>query len=260
MDEDRAKRDPAAALAHVPMLRTLARKVAPSHAALVVVDVQNDFCAPGGMMDNEGFDLSSVQEMARRLPELIEVARDAGVLTVFVRNVYSTEANAYLSDVWLEQASRRRGQSYTERDVCAEGSWEGDFYGSVRPLDGEPVVTKHRFSAFYNTDLDTVLRAHGIRTVVFTGVATNVCVETTAREAFVRDYYVVFLDDGTACYSDADHAATIRVIDRFFGQVATIADMIAVWGEREGTKSEGDGMNRGAIRRTSHHGGVTDLA
>jgi ureidoacrylate peracid hydrolase len=90
-------------------------------------------------------------------------------------------------------------------------------------------VTKHRYSAFYNTDLDSILRSNGIRTIVLTGVATNVCVETTAREGFVRDYYVVLVSDGTATYSAQDHEATLRNIDRFFGEVATIADIVSVW-------------------------------
>jgi ureidoacrylate peracid hydrolase len=221
--------DAAARLSHRELLSSLEQKVAPGHAALVVVDVQNDFCAPGGMMDHEGLDLAAVQEMAARLPSLIEAARAAGVLVVFIRNVYSTEGNLYLSDSWLEQAARRRGGSYTRRDICAEGSWEGDFYGDVRPLPGEPVVTKHRFSAFHNTDLETILKSHAVRTVVMSGVASNVCVETTAREAFVRDYYVVFLSDGTATYADEDHQATLRVIDRSFGQVASAGEVEAVW-------------------------------
>ncbi|MEY2535111.1 MAG: ureidoacrylate peracid hydrolase, partial [bacterium] len=164
----------AAAIAHVEPLVGLERKVDPRHTALVVVDVQNDFCAEGGMMHNEGLDLTAVQAMAGRLPRLIAGARAAGALVVFVRNVYSSEGNAYLSDVWLEQASRRRGDSYTRRDVCAAGSWEGDFFGDVAPQAGDPIVTKHRFSAFHNTDLDTILRSHGIRALVMTGVASNV--------------------------------------------------------------------------------------
>src|SRR5205807_3588322 len=77
----------ARALAHRPILATLEEKIAPGHTALVVVDVQNDFCAEGGMMDREGNDLSAVQEMAGALPALLEAARRAGVLVVFVRNV-----------------------------------------------------------------------------------------------------------------------------------------------------------------------------
>jgi ureidoacrylate peracid hydrolase len=231
----------AARLSHVRPFANLREKIDPSRAALIVIDVQNDFCAIGGMMSNEGFDVSEAQKMAERLPTLIAAARAAGVLVVFVRNIYSTQAafapagvnrppNMYLSDSWLEQAARTRKGSYTRREVCTEGSWEADFYGKVLPLPGEPIVTKHRYSAFHNTDLDSILRSHGIRTIVLTGVATNVCVETTAREGFVRDYYVVFTADGTATYSTEDHKATLRNIDRFFGEVTTIDDLMAVWG------------------------------
>ena len=216
-------------ISHVTPLRGLANKIEPGHTALIVIDVQNDFCAPGGMMDREGLDLSDAQAMADRLPPLISAARAAGVLVVFVRNVYSSDHNFYLSDTWLEQASRKREGSYTRREVCKADSWEGDFYGDVRPGPRDPVVSKHRFNAFRNTDLDTILRAHGIRTTVFTGVATNVCVETTARDAFMHDYYVVFTTDGTATYSREDHEATLRNIDRYFGELASVAEVEAVW-------------------------------
>jgi ureidoacrylate peracid hydrolase len=212
--------------------RSLADKVRPEHTALVVIDMQNDFCAAGGMMDLEGLDLTPVQEMAERLPALIDAARQAGVFVVFVRNVYSTESNWYLSEAWLEQASRRRLGSYTERPVCGPDSWQGDFYGDIRPLETEPIVTKHRFDAFYNTDLDTILRAHQIRTVVLTGVSTNVCVETAARAAFVRDYSVVLPADGAATYSTEEQEAALRTIDRYFGEVATIADVVGCWSGR----------------------------
>lgn len=210
-------------------LRTLPAKVSPAHTALLVVDMQNDFCAPGGMMDQEGRDLSAVQSMASHLPDLIAAARAAGVLVVFIRNVYSTDANWYLSDTWLEHADRRRKGSYTERSVCGPDSWNGDFYGEIRPEPNEPIITKHRFSAFLDTDLDLVLRSNGIRTIVMTGVATNVCVETTAREGFVRDYYVVFVGDGTATYSAEEQDATLRTIDRYFGQVVSINDLVGIW-------------------------------
>lgn len=229
----------AAGIAHVEPLRGLERKVDPRHTALVVIDMQNDFIAPEGLIAREGLDVTAAQEMAQRLPVLIEAARKAGVFVVFVRNVYSTENNFYLSDAWLEQAARKRGGSYTRVPVCAPGSWEGDFYGAVRPLPGEPIVTKHRFSAFHNTDLDTILRANGIRTVVMTGVVTNVCVETSAREAFVRDYYVVLVDDGTAAYDPRDHEMALKNIDRFFGEIATIADLEPLWPARNSLPKNG---------------------
>lgn len=224
-------------MTHRPLLRTLEEKIDPAHAALVVVDMQNDFCAQGGMMDLEGADLGPVQAMAERLPGVLEAARAAGVLVVFIRNVYSSPGNTYLSDVWLEQMLRRRGDSYTRREVCAASSWQGDFFGDVKPQPGEPIVTKHRYGAFHNTDLQTILSVHGIRTVVLTGVATNACVETTAREAFVRDYYVVFTADGTACYSDEAHEATLRTIDKYFGIVVPVQDVVDVWQRRSATSA-----------------------
>jgi ureidoacrylate peracid hydrolase len=224
--------DVAARIAHVSPLVGMREKAAPRHTALVVIDMQNDFIAHEGLLAREGRDVSQAQAMAHELPKLLKAARDAGVFVVFVRNVYTTDNNFYLSDVWLEQAARKRQGGYTRIPVCAENSWSGDFYGEVRPLPGEPIVTKHRYSAFYNTDLDTVLRANGIRTVVFTGVVTNVCVETSAREAFVRDYYVAVVKDGTAAYSHDDHEMTLANIDRFFGEVTSIAELQSLWPPR----------------------------
>jgi len=216
-------------MSHVRMLRTLEEKIQPSHAALLVVDMQNDFCADGGLVSKDGRNLSEAQIMAKRLPILISAARKAGVRIVFIRCVYSSDRNIYMSDVWLEQAARKRKGGYTSIPVCSDGSWEGDWYGDVRPEPGDIVVSKHRYSAFHNTDLDLILRSNGIRSVIITGVVTNVCVETTAREAFVRDYYVVVVDDGTAAYVPEDHVATLKNIDRFFGEVAAIKTLIDIW-------------------------------
>jgi ureidoacrylate peracid hydrolase len=224
--------DIAEQLAHVRPFRGLKEKVRPEHTALIVIDMQNDFLAPEGLIGAEGRDLAEAQRMAERLPELLSTARRAGVLVVFVRNIYTSDRNFFLSDAWLEQAARRRAGGYTRIPVCASGSWAGDFYGNNRPEPHEPVVTKHRYSSFYNTDLDTILRANGIRTVVLTGVVTNVCVETTAREAFVRDYYVAVVNDGTAAYEPEDHEMTLKNIDRFFGEVTTIAELKEHWSAR----------------------------
>lgn len=219
----------AARIAHVMPVKGLREKVDPRHTALLVIDMQNDFIADEGLIAREGRDVSQAKDMAKHLPTLIKAAREAGVFVVFVRNVYTSEQNFYLSDVWLEQAARKRAGGYTRIPVCAAGSWGGDFYGDVRPEPLDPIVTKHRYSAFYNTDLDTILRANGIRTVVLTGVVTNVCVETSAREAFVRDYYVVVVNNGTAAYMQADHDMTLKNIDRFFGETASSEDLTALW-------------------------------
>jgi ureidoacrylate peracid hydrolase len=218
---------------HRRTLRGLAEKIDPAHCALIVIDIQNDFCAPGGTVDREGGEIARVQTMLPTLKTLIDAARDAGIFVVFVRNAYSSEENWYLSDVWLEQASRRRsGEAFTKWDSCAPGSWQADFYDSIRPLPGEPVVTKHRYNAFHQTDLDLLLRSHGIRTIITSGISSNICVETTARDGFVRDYYVVFPSDATAAYTEQAHAGTLRTINSHFGQVVPAAEIMEVWSGR----------------------------
>jgi ureidoacrylate peracid hydrolase len=221
-------------LAHVPLLATLAEKVAPRHTALLVVDMQNDFCADNGFVCRGGRDVSAVKQMAKQLPGFIAVARKSGVLVVFVRSVYSMSDNRFLSDVWLEQAARKQGGGYTLTPVCGEGSWEGDYYADVRPDPRDVVVSKHRYNAFHSTDLDLILRTRGIRTVVVTGVSTNVCVETTARDSFVRDFYTIVVADGTAAYSNEEHELALKTIDRFFGEVTSIEDLTALWIGRNG--------------------------
>ena len=236
--------DLAARVAHVQPLVTVERKVQPGHTALIVIDMQNDFIAPNGLVGRSGRDVSEAQKLAERLPKFIAAARDAGVFVVFVRNVYSTDRNFYLSDAWLEQGARKQAGGFTRFPVCAEGSWEGDYDGEVRPLPDDPVVTKHRYNAFHNTDLDMILRANAIRTVVMTGVATDVCVGSTAREAFMRDYYSVMVDDGTATFSREDHVAALRNFDRYFGEVSTIADISSIWGRQNYRGKSSDTLNR----------------
>lgn len=216
-------------ISHIQPLGTLKEKVKAAHTALLVIDMQNDFCSPGGLVSKDGRDISAAEKLVKRLPFFISTARNAGVLIVFIRCLYTTEKNFYLSDVWLEQAARKRKGGYTRIPVCRDGSWEGDYCGEVRPEPRDPVVTKHRYSAFHNTNLDTILRANAIRTLVLTGVVSNVCVETTAREGFVRDYYIVVPEDGAAAYVPADHVATMSNIDRFFGETTTVKEIGSIW-------------------------------
>lgn len=221
--------DVARRLSNVPLLGTLAEKVCAKHTALLVIDMQNDFCARGGLVDRGGRDVSAVADMAPRLKSLIASARKVGVRVVFVRCAYSTDANHYLSDVWLEQAARRQGGGYTLSPVCQDGTWGCDYFGGVYPEPGDIVVVKHRYSAFQGTDLELILRANGVRTVVLTGVSTHVCVETSARDAFVRDFYAVTVRDATAAYSVQEHEYSLTILDRFFSQVVDSAQIRALW-------------------------------
>jgi ureidoacrylate peracid hydrolase len=210
-------------------LRTLEKKVDPLHTALIVVDVQNDFCAKGGMLDKEGHDLRMIQTMVPRLINFIHKARQVGLTIIYIQAIYNTRSNWYLSDVYLEQAERTKKGAYIKYNVCEPDSWGADFYQGINPLPGEIVVNKYRPSAFADTNLDLILRSRGIRTLIMTGVVTNVCVETTARDGFMKDYYIVFLKDCTSSSSEELHQSTLKNIALFFGEVVDSSDVFRCW-------------------------------
>jgi ureidoacrylate peracid hydrolase len=203
------------------LLNTLEQKASPCHAALVVVDVQNDFVADGGFFDRIGADVKSAQQSVPNLVRLIEHARAAGVLVVFVRSTYDAQ---YLSEPMRERNQRRS----IEMPRCIEGSWGAEFY-AVKPLAAEPVVIKHRYSAMVDPELDTLLKRHGIRSLLLTGVATDTCVESTGRDAYFRDYYVSIVADCCAAASSSDHLGALARFDRDYGAIVTASAVIEAW-------------------------------
>lgn len=211
------------------VMTTLEQKIDPAHAALIVVDVQNDFCADDGFFGAEGYDLSQIKAAVPRISNLIDHARAAGVKVVFIRSTYDPH---HLNDPMRER-NLRRGL-ITSR--CTTGAWGAEFF-VVSPIAGEPVVTKHRYSAFHGTELHVILRSWGIRTLIMTGVTTNVCVESTAREGYFLDHYIVLVGDCAATTnedrkdltSEEIHRWTLTNIELTFGVVVASGDVIAAW-------------------------------
>jgi ureidoacrylate peracid hydrolase len=204
------------------LLIGLERKAAPENAALIVVDVQNDFVADAGYFAGLGADVKTIQRSIPNLIRLIDHARKAGVLVVFVQAIYDPE---HLSAPMRERNLRLN----VEIPRCRTGTWGADFYG-VRRLPEDPLVIKHRYSGVINTELDAVLKRHGVRSLLMTGVATDTCVESTARDAYFIDYYVTLVADCCAAFNERDHALALERFDRDYGLVVTSSDLIAVWG------------------------------
>ena len=203
---------------------SLAERVDPAHTALIVVDVQNDFAMPEGVLGKSGCDVSAAAPMVERLKPLIDDARKAGLLVVYVRACYDEPV---LSRPLAEQYARR---GYTE-SCCLTGTWGAEFVEGIGPkgLPNEVVVTKHRYSTFWGTDIDLILRSNGIETVVVTGIVTEVCVESTARDAFFRDYFLVEAADCACGYAEAPGKASQAALDDIFGYVLPSGDLRAVW-------------------------------
>lgn len=193
--------------------------------AIVVVDMQHDFCSPDGACGKAGLNVDSIQAMLPQMRGFLAGAREAGAQIIFIQCIHE---NATDSEVWM---FRREGKS---GDICRKGTWGADFVGEgIAPRGEEPVVIKHRYSAFIGTRLEAVLRTLGIKTLVMTGVGTNVCVESTARDGYMLDYHIVFLSDCTATASPGiAHEATLQNMRDHFGTVATSGDVLAVWGAK----------------------------
>lgn len=215
-----------------PDALTFADKVDPAQTALVIVDYQNDFVAEGGALDKAGKSPHALASIHDHIVETMDLSRQAGARVLFLRCEYSTPDDRFLSDVFLDQTRRRFDGLYHEIPVCVPDTWGADFYGDVRPEPDDLVVTKHRFGGFDGTDLDMVLRTNKIRTLVFTGVVTHVCVESTVREAFFHDYFNVVLRDVVAGYRQAWHDTSLEIIDWGFGEVVDLEDLRAVWASR----------------------------
>ncbi len=198
-----------------------ATRVTPSNTRLLIIDVQNDFCAPGGWFDAKGSALAHIDAAVDRLVSFIPVAREAGVQPIFVQAIYD---EIYLSEPMVERHKRLD----LPLEHCQTGTWGADFY-KVSPLDTDLIIRKHRYSAFIDTELNALLRAQKVENLILAGITSNVCVESTARDGYMLDYHICFLSDCSATYDPAAHEATLANIRRAFGVVASADEVEEAW-------------------------------
>lgn len=192
----------------------------PSRTAILVVDVQNDFCSPDGATAKSGRSVQACVDMVPRLMRFLDGARRFGVPVIFVQALGTRWTE---SEAWLYRASEK-----PRVGSCREGTWGAELYG-VAAGPNDAVVIKHRNSGFHSTRLDTILRAQKIETVVVTGVATNVSVEMTARDAVQHDYNLVLVEDCCAAFEPAPHEATLYNIRSSYGFVTSADQVVEVW-------------------------------
>jgi ureidoacrylate peracid hydrolase len=197
--------------------------LAGGRVALVVVDVQNDFCDPAGAYAEGGYDMSMIAPMLQQVTRLIGGAHEAGLPILFTRLEYPLDdSGRALSMSW----KREEPKALSGLDSrLAEGSWGAQLLPTLPLPDGSSVVIKHSYSAYFDTRLDTYLTRHGVETVILCGLASNGCLMHTAFDAHVRGYRVVIPWDATASYWADLHDSAFRILDNMVADLRTTDDL-----------------------------------
>ena len=208
--------------------------------AVIVVDMQNDFGSKGGMFDRAGIDISIIQRAVAPTALVLAAARKAGIKIVYLKMAFQPD----LSDMGLRDSpnwiahhhagvgTTVRAPNGAESRILIRDTWNTDIVNELKPEPADIVIYKHRFSGFYQTDLDSKLKGLGTRYLIFTGCTTSVCVESTFRDAMFRDYSPVLLADCTgepAGYglSRSNHEASLfLIVERNFGWVSSSEEFI----------------------------------
>ncbi len=224
-------------------------RIDPRTTALIVVDMQNDFVAPGAPLESR-----AGRAMAPHLQRALACCREQGIPVIYTAHVHRPDG----CDLGLLAHAPAIGRG----DALVDGSAGVAIFPEIAPRDGEIVISKHRFSAFYGTDLEIILRGLGVTTVVITGVTTENCCHATARDAFFRDFQVVFLSDATATgdypdlgygsmSADEVHRATLVILARDTADVVTTETFVsrvvtALDGEQHLAPNRTDGITHAA--------------
>ena len=201
---------------------------APQQSALIVVDMQNAYASQGGYLDLAGFDVSATRPVIDNINTAVAAARAAGMLIIWFQNGWDdqyVEAGGPGSPNYHKSNALKtmRQRPELQGKLLAKGGWDYQLVDELTPQEGDIVLPKPRYSGFFNTPLDSILRSRGIRHLVFTGIATNVCVESTLRDGFFLEYFGIVLEDAThqAGPAFAPQAALFN-IETFFGWVSDV--------------------------------------
>ncbi len=210
-----------------------------AQTAVVVVDMQNDFGAEGGMFHRAGIDISPIRQAIVPTARVLAAARKSDLKIVYLKIEYRpdlSDLGAVGSRNWINLKRVRVGERVTTPDgteghILIRETWNTQIVCELVPEPGDIVVSKHRFSGFYGTDLEMILRGLGVQYLVFTGCTTSVCVESTMRDAMFRDFTCLLLADCTAepigqGLSRSNHDASLFILQTLFGWVSESAHFI----------------------------------
>jgi len=191
--------------------------------ALLVIDMQNAFCRSEGTMGRLGFNVELLRAPIPCIQELTRAAHEAKTPVIFTRYAYQpdySDGGILISELFPQIKEQGGLQAKT---------WDVEIIEELRPSAHDVVIDKNRYSAFYKTDLHPILQARGIDTLVVTGVTTNMCVESTVRDAHYRDYRILVVREATAEVESARHEGALLSIEYGFGRVISAEEAFAVF-------------------------------
>jgi ureidoacrylate peracid hydrolase len=198
-------------------------EIALEKSAVVVVDMQNAFAAKGGLLDLAGVDISGAGNVVSSIGTVLTAARAAGVQVVYLQTGYKPDLSNGGGDSSPNPRKETalclmRARPELKGKLLVEGTWDFEIVPELKPQPRDLVVLKTRYSGFAGTTLDSVLRAREIRYLFFVGIATNVCVESTLRDAYFHEYWPILVTDAAMqAGPPAAHEATIFNVESFFG-------------------------------------------
>ncbi len=204
----------------------------PTETAMIVVDMQNAYASRGGYLDILGVDLSGIEPVVEAINLVLQVSRKVGMQIVFLQNGWSAnlhEAGTTASPHWHKSNALRLMRENPELagKLTIKGTWDYNLIDDIQPQPQDYIVQKPRYSGFWGTNLDMLLRGRGIRNLIFTGVATNVCVESTLRDAFFLEYFSLIIADATLQVGPQSvQEATLFNVEKFFGWVSTTKEYL----------------------------------
>jgi ureidoacrylate peracid hydrolase len=203
-------------------------------AAVIVVDMQNAFASKGGMLDIAGVDISCAAAVVQNIKGVLKVARHAEIPVVYLQMGYKVDLSNsggpaspnFHKELALHLMSCR---PELKGKLLTEGTWDFQIVDELTPQPGDLVVVKTRYSGFAGTTLDSQLRTRGIRYLFMAGIATNVCVESTLRDAYFLDYWPILIADGTMQAGPRSlQEATVFNVESFFGWTTTVEDFTKI--------------------------------